>query len=161
MTKKAKAWIVVGSVMGGLALTVGGFIAFALSPLWPFYPRGGELIRFSASKVGKTALLTKNKIKIKGHEFTYYNVVSDKDGNWILVDKTSYIINEDIQFGFRYKNAGTKITAYGEVEEPRDMGPYYKDESYNSYQVFSGFKITIDESLDITNVNLGIFEHWC
>jgi hypothetical protein len=77
----------------------------------------------------------------------------------MLVDKSSYIINTDIQFGFRYKNAGTKIVAYDKGMEPRDMGPF--DGAYNSYQVDHGFKITIDESLDINNVNLGIFEHWC
>ena len=41
------------------------------------------------------------------------------------------------------------------------MGPFYEDETYNSYQVDFGFKITTDEKLDIYNVNLGIFEHCC
>ena len=161
MTKRAKTWIVVGSIVGGLALAFGGFIIYANSPISPFIPRGGELIKFEAKKVGKIATLVEKNIKINGHEFTYYNVECASDGGWVLRDKTSYIINTDIAFGFRYKNAGTKITAYGDKEEPRDMGPYYKDETYNSYQVYNGFKITIDESLDISEVNLGIFEHWC
>ena len=162
MTKRTKAWIIAGSVIGGLALAFGGFIIFAsVSPYSPFVPRGGELITIDAKKIGKTAKLEEKKVKIKGHEFTYYNVKSDEKGNWVLVDKSSYIINTDMQFGFRYKNVGTKITSYGDVDEPRDMGAYYKDETYHSYQVFSGFKITIDDALDLNNVNLGIFEHWC
>ena len=143
MRKRTKAWIVIGSVMGGLALALGGFIIFALSPISPFIPRGGGLVKIDAKKIGKTATLVEKKVKVKDHEFTYYNVKSD------------------IQFGFRYKNAGTKIVAYDKGMEPRDMGPFYEDETYNSYQVGLGFKITIDESLDINNVNLGIFEHWC
>ena len=161
MTKRTKIWIVVSSVVGGLALAFGGFIIFAFSPNSPFIPRSGGLVKIDAKKIGKTAVLVEKKVKVKDHEFTYYNVKSDNDGNWILVDKSSYIINTDIQFGFRYKNAGTKIAAYDKGMEPRDMGPFYQDETYNSYQVDFGFKITIDESLDINNVNLGIFEHWC
>ena len=162
MTKRTKAWIIAGSVAGALALAFGGFIIFAaFSPYSPFIPRSGGITIMDAKKIGKTAKLEEKKVKVKDHEFTYYNVKSDDNGNWILVDKTSYIINTDIAFGFRYKNAGTKITAYGDKKEPRDMGSYYEDETYNSYQVYNGFKITIDESLDISEVNLGIFEHWC
>ena len=161
MRKRTKAWIVVGSVVGGLALALGGFIIFAFSPISPFIPRGGGLVRIDAKKIGKTATLLEKKVKVKNHEFTYYNVKSDNDGNLILVDKTSYIINTDIQFGFRYRNAGTKITAYDKGMEPRDMGPFHDDETYNSYQVDFGFKITIDESIETSNVNLGTFEHWC
>lgn len=161
MTKRTKIWIVVSSVVGGLALAFGGFIIFAFSPNSPFIPRSGGLVKIDAKKIGKTAVLEEKKAKVKDHEFTYYNVKSDNDGNWILADKSSYIINTDIQFGFRYKNAGTKIAAYDKGMEPRDMGPFYQDETYNSYQVDFGFKITIDESINIDNVNLGIFEHWC
>ena len=165
MTKRAKTWIVVGSIVGGLALAFGGFIIYANSPISPFVPRGGELIKFEAKKIGKTATLQEKTIKIKDHEFTYYNVECANDGGWVLRDKTSYIINTDIQFGFRYKSAGTKISAYNTGHEPRDMGEYSQEPSYHSYQVYFGFKITIDESLDMSSfpdgINLGIFEHWC
>ena len=165
MTKRAKTWIVISSVVSGLALAFGGFIIYANSPISPFIPRGGGLIKFSSKKIDKTATLVEKKVKIEGHGFTYYNVKSASDGSWILVDKTSYIINTDIQFGFRYKSAGTKIVAYDKGDEPRDMGAFYKDETYHSYQVYFGFKITIDESLNMANfldgLNLGVFEHWC
>ena len=160
MTKRTKAWIIAGSVVGTLALAFGGFIIYAnFSPNSPVIPRAGGLIKIDAKKIGKTAKLEEKKVKIKDHEFTYYNVKSDNDGNWILVDKTSYIINTDIQFGFRYKNEGTTIASYDKGMTPREMGEY--GNGYYSFQVDFGFKIMIDESLDITDVNLGIFEHWC
>ena len=112
-------------------------------------------------------LIQQKKVKIKDHEFTYYNVKSDSEGNWILVDNTSYIINKDIVFGFRFKNNGglVKITSYENSMEPRSMGEFYEDPSYTSYSVHAGFKIMVDESVDMSDhpdgFNLGIFEHWC
>ena len=160
-----KAWIITGSVIGGLALALGGFIIFANSPISPFIPRAGGITKMDAKKIGKTAKLEEKRIKVKSHEFTYYNVKSDNNGNWILVDKSSYIINKDIQFGFRFKNEGTKIDSYEAQNPVIDMGPYSNDITYNSYRVDFGFKITILDSTDMTNypngVNLGIFEHWC
>lgn len=166
MTKKAKTWIIIGSIVGGLALTIGAVVIYFNSPLAPF-ARGGELIKMNAKKIGKTAFQEEKKVKIKDHEFTYYNVKSDSEGNWILVDNTSYIINKDIVFGFRFKNNGglVKITSYENSMEPRSMGEYYENPSYTSYSVHAGFKITVDEAVDISEYpdgfNLGIFEHWC
>ena len=167
MTKKAKTWIIIGSVAGGLLLTFGAFMIYANSPISPFVARGGELVKFNAKKIGKTAYQKEKKIKIKDHEFTYYNVTSDSEGNWILVDNTSYIINTDIQFGFRFKNNGglVKIINYNNGMEPRSMGEYSQDVDYTSYSVSHGFKIMVDESVDVSSYpdgfNLGIFEHWC
>ena len=166
MTKKAKTWIIIGSIVGGLALTFGAVVIYFNSPLAPF-ARGGELIKMNAKKIGKTAFQKEKKVKIKDHEFTYYNVRSDSEGNWILVDNTSYIINKDIVFGFRFRNNGglVKITSYENSMEPRSMGEYYENPSYTSYSVHAGFKIMVDESVDISDhpdgFNLGIFEHWC
>jgi len=166
MTKKAKTWIIIGSIVGGLALAFGAVVIYFNSPLAPF-ARGGELIKINAKKIGKTAFQKEKKVKIKDHEFTYYNVKSDSEGNWILVDNTSYIINKDIVFGFRFKNNGglVKITSYENSMEPKSMGEFYENPSYTSYSVHAGFKITVDESVDMSEYpdgfNLGIFEHWC
>ena len=166
MTKKAKTWIIIGSIVGGLALAFGAVVIYFNSPLAPF-ARGGELIKMNAKKIGKTAFQEEKKVKIKDHEFTYYNVRSDSEGNWILVDNTSYIINKDIVFGFRFKNNGglVKITSYENSMEPRSMGEFYEDPSYTSYSVHAGFKIMVDESVNMSEhpdgFNLGIFEHWC
>ena len=105
MTKKAKTWIIIGSIVGGLTLTFGAVIIYFNSPLSPF-GRSGGMIKINAKKIGKTAFQEEKKVKIKDHEFTYYNVRSDSEGNWILVDNTSYIINKDIVFGFRFRNNG-------------------------------------------------------
>ena len=167
MTKKAKTWIIIGSIVGGLALTFGAVVIYFNSPLSRFGIKGGELIKINAKKIGKTAFQKEKKVKIKDHEFTYYNVKSDSEGNWILVDNTSYIINKDIVFGFRFKNNGglVKITSYENSMEPRSMGEFYENPSYTSYSVHAGFKIMVDESVDISEYpdgfNLGIFEHWC
>ena len=166
MTKKAKTWIIIGSIVGGLALAFGAVVIYFNSPLAPF-ARGGELIKINGKKIGKTAFQKEKKVKIKDHEFTYYNVKSDSEGNWILVDNTSYIINKDIVFGFRFRNNGglVKITSYENSMEPRSMGEFYENPSYTSYSVHAGFKIMVDESVDISEYpdgfNLGIFEHWC
>ena len=166
MTKKAKTWIIIGSIVGGLALTFGAVVIYFNSPLSPF-GRNGVMIKMNAKKIGKTAFQKEKKVKIKDHEFTYYNVRSDSEGNWILVDNTSYIINKDIVFGFRFKNNGglVKITSYENSMEPRSMGEFYENPSYTSYSVHAGFKIMVDEAVDISEYpdgfNLGIFEHWC
>ena len=167
MTKKAKTWSIVGSIVGGLVLTFGAFMIYATSPISPFGARGGELVKFNAKKIGKTAYQKEKKVKIKDHEFTYYNVKSDSEGKWILVDGTSYIINTDIQFGFRFIDNGglVKIAAYDGGMEPRKMGEDYPNVGYASYSVRHGFKITFDDSINASDYpngfNLGIFEHWC
>lgn len=167
MTKRNKTWIIVGSVVGGLVLTFGAFMIYANSPISPFIARSGGVEKYNAKKIGKIAYQEEKKVEFFGHAFTFYNVKSDSEGNWILVDNTSYIVNLDIQFGFRFKNNDglVKIAAYGDGKEPRDMGKYSKDPSYTSYQVDFGFKITVDESVNMSDCpngfNLGIFEHWC
>lgn len=157
MTRKAKGWIIAGSIVGGVSILFAGFLVYAFT----HFGRAGGVEQIKASRIGTRTYLNERSVVINKHKFIYYNVVSSRDGEWILVDKSSYIINTDIDFGFRYKNAGTIITSYGDAQEPRDMGPYYENEAYNSYQVYGGFKITIDESQDLNHLNLGIFEHWC
>lgn len=157
MTRKAKGWIIAGSIVGGVSILFAGFLVYAFT----HFGRAGGVEQIKASRIGTRAYLNERSVVINKHKFIYYNVVSSRDGEWILVDKSSYIINTDIDFGFRYKNAGTIITSYGDAQEPRDMGPYYENEAYNSYQVYGGFKITIDESQGLNHLNLGIFEHWC
>lgn len=157
MTRKAKEWIIAGSIVGGVSILFAGFLVYAFT----HFGRAGGVEQIKASRIGTRAYLNERSVVINKHKFIYYNVISSRDGEWILMDKSSYIINTDIDFGFRYKNAGTIITSYGDAQEPRDMGPYYENEAYNSYQVYGGFKITIDEPQDLDHLNLGIFEHWC
>ena len=157
MTRKAKGWIIAGSIVGGAYILFAGFLVYAFT----HFGRAGGVEQIKANRIGSRTYLNERSVVINKHKFIYYNVISSRDGEWILVDKSSYIINTDWAFGFRYKNAGTIITSYGDAQEPRDMGPYYGNEAYNSYQVYGGFKITIDELQDLDHLNLGIFEHWC
>ena len=156
MNKKSKAWIITGSIVGGLALAFLGGCA-----------KGGTLEHYSAKSISKKAYQQEKTATFNGHKFIYFNVVRGEDDGWVLVDTTSYIINTDIQFGFRFKDYDglVKISAYGDTDEPRNMGAFYADETYTSYQVFHGFKITIDESINASDYgsgfNLGIFAHWC
>ena len=162
MKKKVKALIIVGSVLTGLAVTVGLSIAVGMSDA----KTNGGTISFCAKPIGKTAYQEEKKIKINKHEFTYYNVISGNDGSWILLDKTSYIINTDIQFGFRYKNSELiDIMPYAGSMEPIKMSASGLFPGYTNYNINLGIKLTIKEEIDdkdIQNgVNIGVLMHWC
>ena len=82
MQKKAKVLIFSGSILMGLAMTFG--LTVLIGNL-SYQPRNGENVTFCAKKIGKTAFLEEKSVIINNHEFFYYNVISGKDGSWILL----------------------------------------------------------------------------
>ena len=163
MQKKVKVLIISGSVLTGLAMTFG--LTVLIGNL-TCQPRNGGNVAFCAKKIGKTAFLKEKNIKINNHEFFYYNVISGNDGSWILVDKTSYIINTDINFGFRYKNDEfIDIRSYAGGNEPIKIPSSDLYPGYVNYEINHGFKLTIKETIDDTDiqngVNIGVIMHWC
>ena len=163
MQKKVKVLIISGSVLTGLAMTFG--LTVLIGNL-TCQPRNGGNVAFCAKKIGKTAFLKEKNIKINNHEFFYYNVISGNDGSWILVDKTSYIINTDINFGFRYKNDEfIDIRSYAGGNEPIKIPSSDLYPGYSNYEINHGFKLTIKETIDDTDiqngVNIGVIMHWC
>ena len=161
LTRKGKIALTIGlSVLGVFVIAAGCYIAYGLTHL----PRSGGTVKFSANKIGTTAYETEKSVTINKHEFKYYNVKSSKDGGWILVDHTSYIINTDIQFGFRYKNANyVDIVKYGDASnDPRFMGEVDDYPGYKNYQVYCGIKLSINESVDPgEGIDIGVLMHWC
>ena len=120
---------------------------------------------FSAKKIGKTPYKEKRNITISQHTFTYYNVYSDDEGNFILKDETSYILNFDIVFGLKFNNHNGDVLLYdvsenkNEIIEPMDEG----SDEYASYSVNNGFKIQIKPEINSirNDINLGLISHWC
>ena len=72
MQKKVKALIISGSILTGLAMTIG--LTVLIGSL-TCQPRNGGNVAFCAKKIGKTPFLREKNIKINDHEFTYYNVI--------------------------------------------------------------------------------------
>lgn len=160
MKKKTKVLIISASVLAGLAMTI-GLVVFTNST----NTVGGN-VSFHAKPIGKTPYQKEKTIRINKHEFTYYNVISGNDGSWILLDKTSYIINTDIQFGFRFRNADlVNIASYAGSMEPQKMGQTGYYPGYANYSVNFGIKLSIKDEVDdkdIKNgVNIGVIMHWC
>ena len=163
MQKKVKALIISGSILTGLAMTIG--LTMLVGNL-SYQPRNGENVTFCAKKIGKTAFLEEKSVKINNHEFFYYNVISGKDGSWILLDKTSYIINTDISYGLRYKNDELiDIKPYAGSKEPVKIPSSDLYPGYSNYEINHGFKLSIKDSIEdesIPNgVNIGVIMHWC
>ena len=155
-----------GLIIGGVfvALSASIFASFLIWKNVYDVAKSGGTVEFSAKAIGKTAYAEEKTVTIKDHQFTYYNVKSSDDGGWVLVDKTSYIINTDISFGFRYKQASlVSITKYGDAsDDPRDMGEVDTYPGYRNYQVYGGFKLAIKESLDTNGeIDIGVLMHWC
>mgnify|MGYP004444154157 FL=1 len=127
--------------------------------------KNGGIIVFSAKKIGKTPYKEKRNITISQHTFTYYNVYSDDEGNFILKDETSYILNFDIVFGLKFNNHNGDVLLYdvsenkNEIIEPMDEG----SDEYASYSVNNGFKIQINPEINSirNDINLGLISHWC
>lgn len=155
-----RALIIGGSVLGAAILAFGGFVIYMNTA---GVARGGETVKFSAKKIGKNAFNEEKSVTINKHTFTYFNVKTADDGGWVLVDHTSYIINTDIVFGFRYKNYDlVTITSYNDSKSPRFMGTTDVYPGYGSFEVRSGFKLAINESVDPgEGINIGILMHWC
>ena len=163
MQKKAKVLIFSGSILMGLAMTFG--LTVLIGNL-SYQPRNGENVTFCAKKIGKTAFLEEKSVIINNHEFFYYNVISGKDGSWILLDKTSYIINTDISYGLRYKNDELiDIKPYAGSKDPVKIPSSDLYPGYSNYEINHGFRLSIKDSIEddsIPNgVNIGVIMHWC
>ena len=162
MEKKVKALIISASVVTGLAMTA-GLVALTVNSS---VGQNGGNVSFCAKPIGQIPYQIEKTIKINKHEFTYFNVISDTDGSWILLDKTSYIINTDIQFGFRFKNDTLiDITSYCGSMEPKKMGGSSLYPGYANYNVDFGIKLRISDKVDDNNIkdgiNIGVIMHWC
>lgn len=161
MNSKLKTTLIIlGAIIGTIVLAFGGFAIYM--NVRPSY--NGDNVEFSAKKIGKTAYKEEKTIKINKHEFTYYNVKAANDGGWVLVDKTSYIINTDINFGFRFKSYDyVDISSYNGSSDPVFMCIYIDYfPGYVGYEVFNGFKLSLKENVEPGDgINIGILMHWC
>lgn len=127
----------------------------------------GGFITFTSDSIAKTAYMAERTIKISGHEFTYYNVYSDGNGDFVLADNTSYIRNYDIQFGLRFKYV-PNVLLYdisNGLLNPVAINPIV-DEYENGdrgYSVHFGFEIRVarEISSSVLNMSIGKMTHWC
>ncbi len=128
-------------------------------------PKSGGTEFYSAKRIGTVAYQEERSITISKHEFIYYNVYSDEKGNFILKDETSYIKNNDLQFGLRFHHSD-EVVIYDITKDPMTMlEPIctdYENGDYG-YQVDRGFMITINPSFStkINDINIGQIGHWC
>ena len=130
------------------------------------YNTDGTPIVFEATSLGKTAVREEKTITIKDHEFIYFNVCSDDDGNFILASHDAYISNNDIQFGVRFKHVANVViydTTNQDNYVPLDPMSKEYDNGDWGYQVNSGFTIrqNIVLSIDGSPYNIGKITHWC
>ena len=135
---------------------------FTVLPLFSCDSSNGGTITFDASQISKTPKEEVQTFKYKNHSFIYYNVYNDGDGNFVMADNSSYIYNDDIQFGLK---VGTPYVYQKEDGEEKLLD--YKDCNGGQY-IFSiidhGFTIrgcALEISLSIENVNIGKITHWC
>lgn len=124
----------------------------------------GGMIKFSANNISHNAIKEDKILNTQGHTFIYYNVYSDNDGNFIMKDNSSYILNNDIQFGLKVK------TPF--VYELNDDGneklikyDYFDDEGYYNYAIVNPgiviYGIAREVSLNYENINIGYIFHRC
>ncbi|MCF0117031.1 MAG: hypothetical protein HUJ61_03155 [Bacilli bacterium] len=134
-------------------------------PLCACNPKGGAIV-FEATSLGKTAIREEKVIIIKGHEFIYFDVCSDSEGNFILASADAYLCNKDIQFGVRFKHI-TNVAIYDitNQENYTRLEPIATDYENGDwgYQVNLGFMIRQDLQLssDCSPYNIGKITHWC
>lgn len=125
---------------------------------------GGQIV-FEATSLGKIPLKEEKTFIIKQHEFICFNVCSDDDGNFILANHDSYIINKDLQFGIRFKHV-LNVAIYDISDEDNyvALSPISKDYENGDwgYQVNFGFMIRQDINLSMDYCsNIGKITHWC
>ena len=122
------------------------------------------MIKFSANNISHNAIKEEKILNTQGHTFIYYNVYSDNDGNFIMKDNSSYIMNNDIQFGLKIK------TPF--IYELNDDGNgklinynYLDDEGYYNYAIVNPgiiiYGIGREVSLNYENINIGYIFHRC
>ena len=133
MEKKVKALIISASVITGLAMTA-GLVALTVNSSMG---KNGGNVSFCAKPIGQIPYQIEKTIKINKHEFTYFNVISDTDGSWILCGSA----------------------------EPKKMGGSSLYPGYANYNVDFGIKLRISDKVDDNNIkdgiNIGVIMHWC
>lgn len=123
--------------------------------------KSGEHVIFSAKGISKTPEKVEKTVTIKGTTFTYYNVYNDGNGNFVLADNTSYIKNENLQFGIRFGGEDSAVIKPLDSEQCYEPMSKEYDNGDWGYQVYMGFIITIANDSALTNVNIGKITHWC
>ncbi len=128
-------------------------------------PTSGGVTTFYASALPKTPVKETRDAVIMGHTFTYYNVYRDDQDNFILKDKTSFISNNDIIFGFRFASGNARAYCFEEgSSEPYECTLMQDKDGERYYSIKEcGFQVMIDRSLDesVMDVNIGKMKHWC
>lgn len=130
--------------------------------------RIGVSITFSANLISKEPSKTVKTFEYKDYSFSYYNVYNDGNGNFVMADNTSYILNLNITFGIRVKTPYVyTYRANDETFTPKLIESKQYDD-YKGYYNFSisdhGFKIygaAIDDPTPMKDVNIGQIVHWC
>lgn len=126
----------------------------------PFIDGGTEV--YSAAAIGTIAYEEERTIELLGNKFAYFNVRSDEEGNWVLDDANSYIKNNDIQFGLRFRHSEYVGIYEGDSYIPIDpMFTEYENGDYG-YQVYFGFRIAPKPDVEFPEegVSIGKIAHW-
>ena len=126
-------------------------------------PDGG-MVTFTASSLPKIPEKKEKEVTISGHVFTYYNVYNDGEGNFVLLDDTSYIRNYDIYFGLLFDAGLARAYDISGGKEGYDLCEDYQvSETQQSYSVYGGFEIAIDKTMSSHHCdeNIGKIVHWC
>ncbi len=125
-------------------------------------PPGGVTV-ITADLIPTTPVKEIKTFTFEGHTFTYYNVFSDGEGNFVMADNTSYIANNDIIFGLSVKSE----YVYSINDNEQTLIDYNNkgDDGYYYYSVESyGIEIRgISTSISMLyeNINIGKITHWC
>ena len=130
-----------------------------------FEQRNGGTTTFYAYALPKAPVQETRSVVIEGHTFNYYNVYRDDQDNFILKDKTSYISNDDICFGFRFASGDARAYYFKEGSPEAYECTLMQDKDGERYYSIEGcgFQVMINRSLDesVTDVNIGKMKHWC
>lgn len=129
------------------------------------YIRPGGVTKFTAIKISHNPVKEVKTLKDQGYTFTYYNVYSDNDGNFIMKDNSSFIINDDFQFGMKVKSPFVYKLNDNNNDEELIEYDYLDEEGYYNYTiVYPGiiiYGIDREASLNYENINIGYIFHWC
>lgn len=117
---------------------------------------------FSAATIGTIPYLKEKETKISSHDFIYFNVYSDLEGNFILKDSRSYIMCYDVTSGVRFKYYPFLVLI--DLATNKELEPEftnYKNGDYG-YHVKRGFKIMYKQTISYRyeDINIGKIINW-
>ncbi len=123
----------------------------------------GGVTVITADLIPTTPVKEIKTFTFEGHTFTYYNVYSDGEGNFVMADNTSYILNNDIIFGLSVKSE--YVYSINDDEQTLIDYNYKGDDGYCYYSIESyGIEIrgiSTGVSAEYKNINIGKITHWC